>query len=167
MAYVQTQKSDFDSRLAGILPDYSHAPPDARIIELLRSNAPPTPFERKGLENTLSKAPGRIAELDSLIRATTSLLKYLTKDRNQAVANQANAKKILSPSRRLLPEVLTEIFIWCWTLYGQQIFPLHPDAVSWRLACVCVKWRKVAITTPKIWSHIRLNFELRKGQIPY
>ncbi|KAK0185342.1 hypothetical protein F5146DRAFT_1072486 [Armillaria mellea] len=139
--------------------------PTARIIELLRTNDPPTPFERKGLETTLSKAPDRIAELDSLIHATTSLLEYLIKDRNQAVANQADAKKILSPSRRLPPEVLTEIFIWGWTLYSQHIFPLRSNAVSWRLARVSKKWREVAITTPKIWSHIQ--FELLVRQVPY
>ncbi|KAK0218486.1 hypothetical protein EDD85DRAFT_961506 [Armillaria nabsnona] len=160
MAYTRTKKSDFDSRLAALLPDYSHAPPDARIIELLRTNTPPTAFERKSLETTLSKAPGRMAELDSLIHATTSLLDYLTKDRNQALANQADAKKILSPSRRLPPEVLTKIFIWCWTLYGRlgMDSSLHPRAMSWTLTHVCRKWREVAITTPKIWSRIYLNF---------
>ncbi|SJL02808.1 uncharacterized protein ARMOST_06145 [Armillaria ostoyae] len=158
MAYLQTQKSDFDSRLATLLPNYSHAPPDARIIELLRTNTSPTAFERKGFEITLSKAPSRIAELDSLIHATTSLLDYLTKDRSQALANQADAKKILSPSRRLPPEVLTEIFIRCWSLYGRTGPPLDPRAVPWTLTHVCRKWRKVAIATPEIWSSIHLDF---------
>ncbi|KAK0436268.1 hypothetical protein EV421DRAFT_1132741 [Armillaria borealis] len=158
MAYLQTQKSDFDSRLATLLPNYSHAPPDARIIELLRTNTSPTAFERKGFEITLSKAPSRIAELDSLIHATTSLLDYLTKDRSQALANQADAKKILSPSRRLPPEVLTEIFIRCWSLYGRTGPPLDPRAVPWSLTHVCRKWREVAIATPEIWSSIHLDF---------
>ncbi|PBK65353.1 hypothetical protein ARMSODRAFT_857174, partial [Armillaria solidipes] len=117
----------------------------------LRTNAPPTPFERKGLETTLSKAPDRIAELDSLIHATTSLLDYLIKDRNQAIANQADANKILSPSRRLPPEVLTRIFVWCWTLHGRRSPPLDPRAVPWSLTHVCKKWREVAIATPKLW----------------
>ncbi len=158
MAYILTQKSDFDSRIAPLLPDYSHAPPDARIIELLRTNAPPTAFERKGLEDTLSETPNCIAELDSLIHATTSLLEYLTKDCSQAIANQADAKNILSPSRRPPPEMLTEIFILCWSFYGRTGPPLNPHAVPWKLTHVCRKWREVAITTPKIWSSIRLDF---------
>ncbi|SJL02798.1 uncharacterized protein ARMOST_06135 [Armillaria ostoyae] len=158
MAYIQTKKSDFDSRLAPLLPDYSHTPPDARIIELLRSNAPPTALERKSLEATISETPNRIAELDSLIHATTSLLGYLTKDRSQAIANQANAKKILSPSRRLPPEVLTKIFIRCWSFYGRSGPPLDPRAVPWKLTHVSKKWREVTIATPKLWSSICLNF---------
>ncbi|KAK0466629.1 hypothetical protein IW261DRAFT_1574378 [Armillaria novae-zelandiae] len=95
MAYILTKKSDFDPRLASLLPDYSHAPPDARIIDLLETNAPPTPIEIQSLQTTLSETPNRIAELDSLIDSTASLLRYLTNDRNQALENQANAKKIL------------------------------------------------------------------------
>ncbi|KAK0429845.1 hypothetical protein EV421DRAFT_2066184, partial [Armillaria borealis] len=152
MAYIRTKKSDFDSRLTALLPDYSHVPPDPRIIELLRTNAPPTPFERKSLEDTLSETPDRITELDSLIHTTASLLDYLTKDRNQAIENQTDAKKILSPSRRLPPEVLTEIFIWCWTLYRRKGSPLDPRAVPWTLTHVSKKWREVSIVTPEIWS---------------
>ncbi|KAK0207277.1 hypothetical protein IW262DRAFT_1443535 [Armillaria fumosa] len=162
MAYIPTRKSDFDARLAPLLPDYSHAPPDARIIELLQTNAPPTPIEKKSLEATLSETPDRVAELDSLILSTTSLLRYLTKDRSQAIENQANAKKILSPSRRLPLGVLTEIFIRCSSLYGQRDSPLDPRALPWTLSHVCRKWRMLAITTPELWSSIRLNFRLDK-----
>ncbi|KAK0429844.1 hypothetical protein EV421DRAFT_2091611 [Armillaria borealis] len=158
MAYIPTKKTDFDSRLAALLPDYSHAPPDARIIELLRTNAPPTVLERKILEATLSETPDRIAELDSLIHSTTSLLDYLTKDRSQAIANQANAKKILTPSRRLPPEILIAIFTCCRALHGRRGPPLDPRAVPWSLTHVCRKWREVAIATPEIWSTIHLDF---------
>ncbi|KAK0185338.1 hypothetical protein F5146DRAFT_1072458 [Armillaria mellea] len=158
MAYIPTNKSEFDSRLAPLLPDYSHAPPDARIIELLRTNAPPTDFERTRLKATLSETPDHITELDSLIRATTSLLDYLTKDRNQALENQAIAKKILTPCCRLPPEMLTEIFLWCRALRGPRDPLLHLRAVPWTLTHVCREWRKVAIATPEIWTTIRLNF---------
>ncbi|KAK0479823.1 hypothetical protein EDD18DRAFT_1364088 [Armillaria luteobubalina] len=120
MAYIPTKKTDFDTRLAPLLPDYSHAPPDARIIELLQTNTPPTLMERNNFEATLSETPGRIAELDYLIDSTTSLLCYLTKDCSQALENQANAKEILSLSRRLPMEVLIEIFTHCSSFYGQK-----------------------------------------------
>ncbi|KAK0479842.1 hypothetical protein EDD18DRAFT_1012523, partial [Armillaria luteobubalina] len=114
----------------------------------LQTNAPPTTIERDRLEATLSETPGRIAELDSLILSTTSLLRYLNKDHNQAVKNQANAKKILSPCRRLPTEVLTEIFIRCLPLYDPGGSPLDPRAFPWTLSHVCRKWREVAVGTP-------------------
>ncbi|KAK0466635.1 hypothetical protein IW261DRAFT_1683578 [Armillaria novae-zelandiae] len=157
MAYIPTKKSDFDPRLAPLLPDYSHALPDARIIELLQTNASPTPIEMQSLQATLSETPNRIAELDSLIDSTTSLLRYLTNDRNQALENQANAKKILSPCRRLPNELLTNIFIRC-SLRDRYSSPLNPRALHWTLSHVCRKWREVAIGTAEIWSHIHLNF---------
>ncbi|KAK0467621.1 hypothetical protein IW261DRAFT_1058788 [Armillaria novae-zelandiae] len=157
MAYVPTKKSDFDARLAPLLPDYSHAPPDARIIDLLQTNAPPTPIETKSLQATLSETPNRIAELDSLIDSTTSLLCYLTNDRNQALENQANAKKILSACRRLPNELVTDIFIRC-SLHDRDSSSLDPRAFRWTLSHVCRKWREVAIGTPEIWSRIDLDF---------
>ncbi|KAK0479845.1 hypothetical protein EDD18DRAFT_1364106 [Armillaria luteobubalina] len=158
MVYIPTKKSDFDARLVPLLPDYSHAPPNAQITKLLQTNAPPTPIQRKSLEAALSEAPDRIAELDSLILSTTSLLRYLTKDRNQAIENQANAKKILSPSRRLPTELLTDIFIRCSSLHDRSDSPLDPSAFPWTLSHVCRKWRDVAIATPELWSSICLNF---------
>ncbi|KAK0485537.1 hypothetical protein EDD18DRAFT_1195905, partial [Armillaria luteobubalina] len=155
MAYISTKKSDFDIRLAHLLPHYCHAPPDARIIELLQTNAPPTPIERNSLEATLSETPDRVAELDSLILSTRSLLHYLTKDRNKALENQTNAKRILSPCRRLPTELLTEIFIRCSPLCGP---PLDPRALPWTLSQVCRKWRAVAIATHELWSTIYLPF---------
>ncbi|KAK0207282.1 hypothetical protein IW262DRAFT_1282243 [Armillaria fumosa] len=160
MAYIPTKKSDFDPRLAPLLPDYSHAPPDARIIEFLQTNDPPTPIDKKRLDATLSETPDRIAELDSLIHSTTLLLRYLTKDRNRALENQARAKKILSPSRRLPPELLTEIFLRCSSLCDRRSSPLDPHGLPWTLSHVCRKWRAVAIATPELWSKICLDFEL-------
>ncbi|KAK0466622.1 hypothetical protein IW261DRAFT_1113724 [Armillaria novae-zelandiae] len=158
MAYIPTKKSDFDPRLAPLLLDYSHAPPDARIINLLQTNAPPTPIETQSLQATLSETPDRIAELDSLIDSTTSLLRYLTNDRNQALENQANAKMILSPCRQLPNELLIDIFIRCLSVCDELDSPLDPGAFHWTLSHVCRKWREVAIGMPKIWSHIRLSF---------
>ncbi|KAK0491706.1 hypothetical protein EDD18DRAFT_1290813, partial [Armillaria luteobubalina] len=151
MAYIPTKKSDLDARLAHLLPDYSHVPPDARIIELLQTNAPLTPIERITFEATVSDTPGRIAELDSLILSTTSLLRYLTKDHNQEIENQANAQKILSPSRRLPTELLTNIFVRCLSLHDQRGSPLDPRALHWTLSHVCRKWREAAIGTPELW----------------
>ncbi|KAK0467613.1 hypothetical protein IW261DRAFT_1680124 [Armillaria novae-zelandiae] len=134
MAYIPTKKSDFDPRLAPLLPDYSHAPPDARIIELLQNNAPPTPIEMQSLSATLSETPNRIAELDSLIDSTTSLLRYLTNDRNQALENEANAKNILSPCHRLPNELLANIFIRCLSVWDGLDSPLEPGAFHWTLS---------------------------------
>ncbi|KAK0466624.1 hypothetical protein IW261DRAFT_1317008, partial [Armillaria novae-zelandiae] len=55
---------------------------------------------------------------------------------------------------RLPPEVLTEIFIQCWSFCGRMGPPLNPSAVPWKLMPLCRKWRSVAIATPKIWSII-------------
>ncbi|KAK0185331.1 hypothetical protein F5146DRAFT_1072430, partial [Armillaria mellea] len=136
---------------------------------LLRTNAPPTDFERTRLKATLSETPDHITELDSLIRATTSLLDYLTKDRNQALENQAIAKKILTPSRR--PSSLRCSLRYSFGV-GHCVDPrdplLHLRAVPWTLTHVCREWRKVAISYPGEYGPpIRLNFRLLLSSVRY
>ncbi|KAK0479849.1 hypothetical protein EDD18DRAFT_1012531, partial [Armillaria luteobubalina] len=65
--------------------------------------------------------------------------------------DQVNAKKILSPCRRLPTEVLTEIVIRCLPSYHRGGSPLDPRAMHWTLLHVCRKWKEVAIGTPEIW----------------
>ncbi|KAK0479820.1 hypothetical protein EDD18DRAFT_1040966, partial [Armillaria luteobubalina] len=63
---------------------------------------------------------------------------------------------ILSRSRRLPTELLTEMFVWCSSLYDRKDSPLDPRALPWTLSHVCRKWREVAIAAPEIWSGINL-----------
>ncbi|KAJ3911472.1 hypothetical protein F5877DRAFT_25545, partial [Lentinula edodes] len=63
-------------------------------------------------------------------------------------------KNVLSPVRRVPPEILSEIFEW-------YCFSEKKDVTGWRhdiVACyvptlvrVCVAWRNTAHGTPRIW----------------
>ncbi|KAF8827096.1 hypothetical protein HHX47_DHR5000653 [Lentinula edodes] len=69
-------------------------------------------------------------------------------------------KNVLSPVRRVPPEILSEIFEW-------YCFSEKKDVTGWRhdiVACyvptlvrVCVAWRNTAHGTPRIWSKFCLD----------
>ncbi|KAG7443451.1 uncharacterized protein BT62DRAFT_872628, partial [Guyanagaster necrorhizus] len=81
----------------------------------------------------------------------------------------ADSKFVLNPVRRLPPEILSHIFLSC----------IHPDSEllqsndsdtdtslldslniknsPWNLSYVSSRWRQVALTTPSLWSFIRLQ----------
>ncbi|KAG8774929.1 hypothetical protein FRB91_001823 [Serendipita sp. 411] len=54
----------------------------------------------------------------------------------------------VGPICSLPPEILVEIFQACSDL----------DDSPWRLACVCVRWREIAIQTPSLWRYICLFY---------
>ncbi|KAK7014353.1 hypothetical protein R3P38DRAFT_3277462 [Favolaschia claudopus] len=68
---------------------------------------------------------------------------------------------ILSPIRRLAPELLCEIFLWAM-LHGftRRILRWKVSIAPWRLAHVCQAWRDAARACPRLWSTIEIDAAL-------
>ena len=69
--------------------------------------------------------------------------------RIDAIQVEVQKKKAwISPQRRLPKEMLGEIFVW------------HVRIDAWRAplidASVCARWRSAALSTPRLWSYLRL-----------
>ncbi|KAJ7590199.1 hypothetical protein C8J56DRAFT_1163821 [Mycena floridula] len=61
----------------------------------------------------------------------------------------------LSPIRRVPAEILTEIFLYCVDLDdGYNVLDI--EAVPWSLSHACQAWRSVAISTPELWTSMRI-----------
>ncbi|THV02499.1 hypothetical protein K435DRAFT_749199 [Dendrothele bispora CBS 962.96] len=67
----------------------------------------------------------------------------------------AMARGMLSPIRRLSNELLGEIFTCAHT--GTFSFS-HPGDPRASFAAVCARWRNVALSTPSIWSFLKVEF---------
>ncbi|KAF9039208.1 hypothetical protein BJ165DRAFT_1496831 [Panaeolus papilionaceus] len=87
----------------------------------------------------------------------------------------SNLKSLVSPLRRLPPELLQEIFLIGAAQQNINKFiffdVVHGEPVSsWAVAGVCRKWRNVALSTPELWNvlpHLtfeRVNFHAHKLQ---
>ncbi|KAH9479186.1 hypothetical protein JR316_0007772 [Psilocybe cubensis] len=64
-------------------------------------------------------------------------------------------KALASPLRRLPTEILAEIFFYCLPTETNSI--ISPNEAPLILTRVCSKWRKIALTTPIIWSTIHIS----------
>lgn len=64
-------------------------------------------------------------------------------------------RSLLTPIRRLPPELLTEIFMHC--LPYQRFIRPAPDQAPLLLAQICASWRRASISIPSLWTSLELH----------
>ncbi|THU78881.1 hypothetical protein K435DRAFT_603695, partial [Dendrothele bispora CBS 962.96] len=104
-------------------------------------------------EKDLDDYDTEIAQLETAI----SILKH---KRARLEGHIAKFRSLLSPIRRLPPEILSLIFILRCEGFGNSFNSVehYIDLPAVVLSQVCTGWRKVASDTPSIWSD--LDFSL-------
>jgi len=111
---------------------------------LLRSNEPPTDEEITALKQALKVAEARLKEVRTL---ASPGFRY----HSQPLAEFIRLHKmVLSPARRLPPELLGEIFVQCLDKSNN----LSKTTPPYVLSKVCQRWRKVALSLPDLWRHL-------------
>ncbi|KAK0228842.1 hypothetical protein IW262DRAFT_1456058 [Armillaria fumosa] len=147
---------------------------------LLRSNDPPSPSEECELRDSISAGEAHVVAIDSHVTVLKELqqalssqlalisveLESLDSERGKVVARIAEHNRLLSPVRRLPPEILYEIFV------GTIIFPM-PEAqpqrdgyswdfrlggnALWSIELVCKTWHRTVLGFPELWSSINIS----------
>ncbi|KAJ7691964.1 hypothetical protein B0H17DRAFT_1010809, partial [Mycena rosella] len=134
-----------------------HVAPGTRHHGLLTSNEVPLEPDLLAVNSVISKTDARLAWLDTEILRLQDRLKELEEERTALSSFRAQNNAILSPLRRMPPEVLGEIF--AWTL------PSVKDALErgfsvgrspWVLGQINSPWRSVALSTPSLWSLVAI-----------
>lgn len=86
---------------------------------------------------------------------------YLQLGERRAALNRrtTKCKSLVSPIRRLPPELLSQIFTW-YSIDGNRLYML-PDIPGRTLGSVCSHWRSVTLATQQIWSAIHIDLGLK------
>ncbi|KAK0503579.1 hypothetical protein EDD18DRAFT_1138474, partial [Armillaria luteobubalina] len=145
----------------------------------LRSNSPPSSSEEYILRDSVSVGEARVAAIDNHVTVLKELqqalstqlalieaeLEDLDSQRGNMSSRVAEYKRLLSPVRRLPPEILLKIFL------DTVIFPMprtqsqrdrywwdfHPSkSALWSIELVCKAWRRAALGFPELWSSINI-----------
>ncbi|SJL00724.1 uncharacterized protein ARMOST_04038 [Armillaria ostoyae] len=156
----------------------AHAGPT--FDNLLRSNDSPSPSEECELRDSISAGEARVVAIDNHIADLKKLQQVLSNqlalidaemegldgERAKVVVRIAEHNRLLSPVRRLPPEILCKIFL------GTIIFPMprsqsqrdrywwdfHPSESSlWSIELVCKTWRRAVLGFPELWSSINIS----------
>ncbi|KAJ1301910.1 hypothetical protein OPQ81_000750 [Rhizoctonia solani] len=86
--------------------------------------------------------------LAKLVAETKSQVDALAEQKRTLEKGVASAKGYLAPVRKLPADILSDIF-----MMSLENDPLAP----WTLSAVNKQWRTTALTTPRLWSRIRIQ----------
>ncbi|KAJ7457215.1 hypothetical protein B0H11DRAFT_1925153 [Mycena galericulata] len=130
-----------------------------RYHMLLNSNETPLESDLDSINVRLSKTDAHLAYLDAEISRLWARVARLERERALLSEHRAQNKGIISPLRRMPPEVLCEIF--AWTLPHPQTAARRGPTVydsPWMLTQICSRWRAIAVATPSLWSLVAISY---------
>ena len=95
----------------------------------------------------LSAYDAHIAELETALQAMTSKRSQLSETGTAHAA-------LISPFRRLPPEILQMIFVFC--LPPNRNAVMHASEAPVLLGRVCSEWRRISLATPEVWASLHI-----------
>ncbi|PBK65140.1 hypothetical protein ARMSODRAFT_1087548 [Armillaria solidipes] len=145
------------------------------VTPLLSTNDPPSCLQSAQLNASIKSfstaLPELQGELDTLRKAVASLEAQMSR----LLSLKRECESILSPFRRLPPEMLMEILRCTWTTYGRYSEArrdMHRSGFNvfviergpWYLGHVCRSWRDaVENLCPDLWSNMTIEIPPRTG----
>ncbi|KAF7364378.1 hypothetical protein MSAN_01098500 [Mycena sanguinolenta] len=96
--------------------------------------------------------------LDAEISRIQDHLRDLQEKRTGLATLHSQHTGILSPLRRMPPEILYEIF--SWTVPLRDVF--RAEKSPWILTRVCSGWRAIALSQPSLWSLLVFDFSIEQ-----
>lgn len=102
-----------------------------------------------------------VRDADCSIYLLNTQIEILTLQRNSLQRHRDIHAALLAPVRKLPPEILASIFDMCLSEENPDRSPytLKSQRPPLLLARICTEWREVALSTGKIWRHIRVTLD--------
>ncbi|KAK0491200.1 hypothetical protein IW261DRAFT_73592 [Armillaria novae-zelandiae] len=158
----------------------AHDEPLPTFTRIASSNDPPLPAESAAIRGLIAEHTSRVSALDTqvaqleayrqdlLAQASTvaDSITALKRERERVAQAIQDQKRLLSPVRRLPPEVLSLIFL------ETIVFPIKrtpsksdsewwdielAESPMWAVEQVCRQWRRVSVSFPELWSYINIT----------
>ena len=128
--------------------------PPSKFLDKVNTNYIPDVEERQEISEYVSTVKQELSQLNAKITEMRTALMQVarTRDRLQAAANQHQA--LISPLRRLPPELLQVIFVCCLPLHRNAV--MHSSEAPVLLGRVCSEWRRISLYTPEVWSSLHI-----------
>ncbi|THU94579.1 hypothetical protein K435DRAFT_798780 [Dendrothele bispora CBS 962.96] len=133
--------------------------------DLMNSNTAPLQDELDSMRSSLSHAETRLSSIREQIVFTRNSLVQLECEEQKLIKYIADQRTVLNPVRRLPPDILFELFTAC--LDSTPVLDLRSSRLTedsldiksprWVLGHVCSVWRSVVLSSPSLWSNIKLS----------
>ncbi|KAJ7607956.1 hypothetical protein FB45DRAFT_392307 [Roridomyces roridus] len=130
---------------------------------LINSNVPPLDAEAAPVRQRLTEAQARLGVLDARIEALVLALTQLAEERENLSERVHQYKGVLSPIRRIPPELIGDIF--ASVSYKRTISSAYDETTveqpPWILAHICRSWRDIALGFSSLWSSFHMKHDYR------
>ncbi|TDL27929.1 hypothetical protein BD410DRAFT_712743, partial [Rickenella mellea] len=133
---------------------------------VLGTNHVPTHDERRLLATLIESREQELSSLNDIISLLLAKRDKLNANIRDKLHDDVLAHKaLLTPARGLLPELVSEVFIHsvnCITGPSRESDPFNRFAIPsvneapLVLGRICRRWRKIALSTPSLWSTISI-----------
>ncbi|KAJ7513056.1 hypothetical protein B0H11DRAFT_1843504 [Mycena galericulata] len=123
---------------------------DSPFAQHLHTNYAPSDSEIKWIQSHIEPHTVEVARLNALIQD-------LSAQRDETQEYIDAHKALLSPVRRLPPDIVQEIFTAC--LPTQRNAVMSAREAPLLLTCICRAWRALALSTPVLWASLHLPLE--------
>ncbi|KAJ7846270.1 hypothetical protein B0H13DRAFT_2093563 [Mycena leptocephala] len=140
------------------LTEDDRAAPGTRHHILLNNNEPPVDSDLTLVQSVVSETDTRLACLDDKIAKLRDRLNCLEQERVSLLSYWTRNQAILSPLRRLPPEVLGEIFSWTLPSTEESRDRFSIGDSPWVLTHTSAYWRAVSISTSSLWSRFIFTY---------
>ncbi|KAJ7629712.1 hypothetical protein DFH06DRAFT_1225229 [Mycena polygramma] len=126
-----------------------------RLTHLLQSNVVPLDSDIPFIRNIVSGGQDRVDALNDQIHSLQDTLAQLICARDEAAEHVRQHRAVISPVRRVPPELLCEIFALAWHEDVEETARVPP----WHLGHICRSWRDAALLTTSLWSSVSASSE--------
>lgn len=132
---------------------------ETQFERYLFTNSAPDKAGRSILGASLERAEILGRQLDDFASELQAALQRVKDARNAIESIILRHKGALHPIRSVPDDVLFGVFEWCTLLatYDMDAPSMVPRNSPWTLACVCCRWRELALSWPSLWSYINIR----------
>ncbi|KIM41498.1 hypothetical protein M413DRAFT_445486 [Hebeloma cylindrosporum] len=120
----------------------------------LQNNDVPAEFTILEVTESLNASLHELQKVDAEIQQLLELMETVEMRRQRIREVISDHKVILSPVRRLPPDVLHEIFFHCLPTDRNPVMKHSESPLL--LTRICHSWRAIALSSPRIWSKVHV-----------
>uniref|UniRef100_A0A0W0EUM2 Uncharacterized protein n=2 Tax=Moniliophthora roreri TaxID=221103 RepID=A0A0W0EUM2_MONRR len=132
-------------------------PPSSAVEITMQTNTPLSHTDRIVYQRELSAIEIRLASIRHEIYEAEEKIRALREEETRLTGYAQSYKTVLHPIRGIPEDILRLIFLACVLDSKRSTNSLDPTLPPWILGQVCHRWRQVALSSPPLWSSIRLT----------
>lgn len=125
-----------------------------KFEDLLGTNYIPTEEDVASIKQRISEPLARLVKLDEEIAVADARVQSLRQARADLLDGIEGYRRLISPVRRVPPDILREVFINC--LPDDRNPTMSSDEAPVVLTRISSQWRTLALTTPRLWASLHI-----------